>query len=116
MAQSMDRQSPQMEASFHLLQRVWVMPLPSGSEEETAGVEETSYCQVIVLALRWPGARFGAAPSQAVLAVPAEAVSEYVDVVSVPLYQPESESSTMDGQVAILVVPGAVIWERLTDS
>eukprot|EP00971_Amphidinium_carterae_P222062 4408304-Amphidinium_carterae.2 len=108
MAQSMDRQSPQMEASFHLLQRVWVMPLPTGSEEETSGAEETTFGQVLVLALRWPGARFGAAPSQAVLAVPAEAVSEYVDVVSVPLYLPESESSAMDGQVAILVVPDSV--------
>eukprot|EP00971_Amphidinium_carterae_P232088 4605798-Amphidinium_carterae.2 len=96
----MASQSPQKEASFHLLQRSWVMSLPLADDEEGGAAEGVpmAYCQVLVIAMRWAAARFGAAPVQAIIAVPAEATVEYLDMIQAPVYMPESEEA--DGDAA----------------
>eukprot|EP00971_Amphidinium_carterae_P300017 5960360-Amphidinium_carterae.1 len=114
---SMDRQSPQMEAAFRLLQRTWVIQLPVSPEKEgPAEGEEDQYCQVIVVALRWGSARFGTAPSQAMIVVPLLAASEYHEAIEAPVYAPGEESPTGMCQVAYVMVPGAIVWERRSES
>eukprot|EP00971_Amphidinium_carterae_P182083 3613646-Amphidinium_carterae.1 len=113
---SMDRQSPQMEAAFRLLQQVWVMELPVHPDEEAGEeVESAGYCQVIVVALRWT-ARFGTAPAQAVIAVPADATTEFQDSIEMPVYLPDEAQSVGECSVCLVVVPGALVWERLVES
>eukprot|EP00971_Amphidinium_carterae_P101013 1998478-Amphidinium_carterae.1 len=114
---SMERQSPQMEAAFRLLQRTWVVRLPVSAEEEgPAEGEDDQYSQVIVVALRWASARFGGSPSQAMIVVPVQAVSEYHEAIEAPVYAPGDEAPSGMCQVAYVMVPGAIVWERLTET
>eukprot|EP00971_Amphidinium_carterae_P344442 6484858-Amphidinium_carterae.1 len=94
----MEKQSPQKEASFRLLQRAWVIALPLAEDEEGGAAEGAPicYCQVLVVVMRWAAARFGAAPVQAIIAVPAEATLEYLDLLQAPVYMPESEEAEGD--------------------
>eukprot|EP00971_Amphidinium_carterae_P086916 1719758-Amphidinium_carterae.1 len=71
--------------------------LEKAGEDELG--EEKWYCQALVVALRWAGARLLSLPSEAVLAVPAEAATEYADALQCG--------------VALLVLPGSTLWERL---
>eukprot|EP00971_Amphidinium_carterae_P350537 6491608-Amphidinium_carterae.1 len=112
---SMDRQSPQMEAAFRMLQRVWVIKLPV-VEQEGEGEEEECYCQTLVVALRWAGARFGNSPSEVVVAVPAEAAVEYEDALQVPVYAPGVSTPEGECGVVLLVLPGSTVWERLVET
>eukprot|EP00971_Amphidinium_carterae_P246635 4898569-Amphidinium_carterae.1 len=110
MAATMDRQSPQMLAAFHLLQKPWVMILPVVPEESTGAevalVDGDSYCQVIIVAIKWAGTRFGAAPTHAVIAVPAEAGTEEAELLNVATYPPDEEQADGECAAALFVVPG----------
>eukprot|EP00971_Amphidinium_carterae_P319202 6344690-Amphidinium_carterae.1 len=104
-----------MEAAFRMLQRVWVIKLPV-VEQEGEGEEEECYCQTMVVALRWAGARFGNSPSEVVVAVPAEAAVEYEDALQVPVYAPELSTPEGECGVVLLVLPGSTVWERLVET
>eukprot|EP00971_Amphidinium_carterae_P102601 2030952-Amphidinium_carterae.1 len=110
----MEKQSPQKEACFHLLQRSWVISLPLTEDEEFA--EGEVYCQVLVVALRWTTTRFGTPPVQAIIAVPPDATLTFLEVLQTHVYMPESEESEGEVPVALVTVPGSVIWEHLTET